>query len=79
MATTSSGRDAVEELAEEFLDGLRRGEQPTPSEYAERHPEHAGEILELFPALARIEQLRPLTAEVADLPARVRLDTDRTL
>ena len=37
----------------------RRGERPTPSEYAARHPELAARILELFPALELIERLKP--------------------
>ncbi len=44
-----SGLDPVDELAEEYLRRRRRGEHPTPAEYAARYPEHAGRILELFP------------------------------
>jgi Protein tyrosine and serine/threonine kinase len=56
MAATSSGRDPVEELAEEFLDRLRQGEHPTAAEYAERYPAFADAILTLFPAMAEIER-----------------------
>ena len=35
----------------------RRGEQPTLGEYVERHPELAGEIRDLFPALLMMEDL----------------------
>jgi serine/threonine protein kinase/WD40 repeat protein/Tfp pilus assembly protein PilF len=59
MLETASGRDPVEELAEEYLERLRRGENPRVEEYAERYPDHATDIRELFPALAKIEHLRP--------------------
>jgi len=51
--------DPVDELAEEYLRRRRRGERPTHTEYAERYPEHAARILELFPALELIERLKP--------------------
>jgi serine/threonine protein kinase len=41
----------VGELAEEFLEGLRRGEKPTAEEYAQRHPEAAELIRQVFPSL----------------------------
>jgi len=53
------GLDPVDELAEEYLKRRRRGERPTPAEYAARYPEHAARILELFPALEFIEGLKP--------------------
>jgi hypothetical protein len=34
MDATDSGRDPVEELAEEFIERRRRGEMPTFEEYA---------------------------------------------
>jgi serine/threonine protein kinase/WD40 repeat protein len=51
--------DPVDELAEQYLRCRRRGERPTPAEYAARYPEHAARILELFPALELIEGLKP--------------------
>ncbi len=57
MSTSSDERNPVELLAEDFLDRKRRGEQPTLREYAERHPELADEIRDLFPALLMIENL----------------------
>jgi serine/threonine protein kinase/WD40 repeat protein len=51
--------DPVDELAEQYLRRRRRGEHPTPAEYAARYPEHAARILELFPALELIERLKP--------------------
>ncbi len=56
-------------LAEEFLDRLRRGEQPTLAEYAQRHPEQAAAIRELFPAMLVLERLSvPEQAERPLLP-----------
>ena len=59
---SSSDRNPVEALAEEFLDRHRRGERPTLEEYADRHPELADEIRDLFPALIRMEDLGAPTA-----------------
>src|SRR5207249_1712436 len=68
----SSGRDPVEVLAEEFAERYRRGERPSLTEYADRHPELASQIRELFPALVEMEQLAsvegPGTAPYAAAP-----------
>jgi len=63
----SLGLDPVEPLAEEFLRRRRRGERPTPAEYAARYPEHAARILELFPALELLEGLKPRPEDDAGL------------
>jgi serine/threonine protein kinase len=55
----SDERDPVERLAEEFVARHRRGDGPSPAEYAERHPEWADRILALFPALLLMEHHRP--------------------
>jgi serine/threonine protein kinase/WD40 repeat protein len=47
----------VMELAEEFLDRYRKGERPALREYIENHPELAGEIREVFPAMAMMENI----------------------
>ncbi len=39
------------EVTGEFLDRLNRGEQPEIEEYAERHPEIAAIVRQVFPAL----------------------------
>jgi serine/threonine-protein kinase len=52
----SSGPDLFGELAHEFAARLRRGERPTLTEFADRHPELADQIRELFPALVEMEQ-----------------------
>jgi len=57
MSTTSGSRNPVEALAEESLERKRRGEDATPEEYAEKHPDLADEILTLFPALLMMEDL----------------------
>jgi serine/threonine protein kinase/WD40 repeat protein/tetratricopeptide (TPR) repeat protein len=59
----SMGSDPLDRLAEEFLWRRRCGERPTPGEYAERYPEHAARILELFPALELIERLKPAAGD----------------
>ncbi len=59
----NSGRDPVDRLAEEFAQRLRRGERPSPSEYARDHPDLAGEIRDLFPALEMMERLKPSAGE----------------
>ena len=57
--TSSADRDPLERLAAEFLDRRRRGQDPSPSEYAEEYPQWAEQILELFPALELMEGLKP--------------------
>ena len=58
MSDSSNQRDPVEELAAEFLQRCRRGESPSIEQYAERHPEMAEEIRELFPAALAMEGLK---------------------
>ena len=48
----------LDRLAEEFVQRYRRGEQPSLTEYCERHPEFADDIRELFPALVMMEKAR---------------------
>jgi serine/threonine protein kinase/Flp pilus assembly protein TadD len=59
MSGPDSEPDALGLLAEEFLARHRRGERPAPTEYAQRHPELAEPIRELFPALVLMEDVRP--------------------
>ncbi|WP_422927948.1 protein kinase domain-containing protein [Singulisphaera sp. PoT] len=63
MMTTDldSGRDPLDELAEEFAARYRRGERPSLAEYVQRYPELADEIREIFPALVMLEDVRPGT------------------
>ena len=48
-----------ERLVDDFLDRQRRGENPSFTEYCQRHPDLAEEIRDLFPALAVMESLKP--------------------
>ncbi len=57
MSDTSSGRDPVEALAEEFLASRRRGEGPTVEQYAAEHPDLADAIRAVFPAMALVDDL----------------------
>ena len=63
--SSPSALDPIAELAEQYLRQRRRGERPTPAEYAERYPELAAKILELFPALELVEALKPTPDERA--------------
>ena len=56
---TPSALDPFESLVDDYLRRLRRGEGPDPADYAAPYPEHAARIVELFPALALIEGLKP--------------------
>ena len=51
-------RDPLEMLAAEFMQRQRSGKHPSISEYTARNPELAGEIEELFPAIAAMERLK---------------------
>src|SRR5262249_52959680 len=65
MPSSDSSRDAqLERLAEEFVERHRRGERPALSEYADRHPDLAAEIRDLFPALVKIEHLKPVAGDL---------------
>ncbi len=57
MAASGSSKYALlDQLAENFAERCRRGEQPSLGEYVEKYPELADDIRELFPAMAQIEQ-----------------------
>ena len=64
MSAAASQSEVVLALAEEFLDRYRRGERPPLKEYADRHPDLADEIREVFPAMALIESLELITRRV---------------
>ncbi|MHC4164773.1 MAG: serine/threonine protein kinase, partial [Planctomycetota bacterium] len=55
--TPASNRETLGRLLDEFLARLRRGEQPSISEYVEEHPDLADEIRELLSALPLLEDL----------------------
>src|ERR1700722_8421269 len=62
-ASSSSDQDTVDRLAEEFVARHRRGEHPDLAEYADRFPQYAEAIRDLFPALALIERVKPDAGE----------------
>ncbi len=55
-AADSEQYDLLDQLAEEFAARFRRGERPSLTEYADRYPELAEEIRELFPAMVQVAQ-----------------------
>jgi WD40 repeat protein len=63
MSSSSSERDPVEQLADEFLERFRRGERPALTEYTQRYPQWAERIRKVFPALVMMEGARPDTAD----------------
>ena len=74
MDASSTDRDPVELLADEFLERRRRGESPTIGEYAEKHPELADEIRDVFPALMLMEEADPGSTDLAGALADTRVD-----
>ena len=52
---SSTPSEHVASLAEEFAERYRRGERPSIGDYVERFPEFAGEIRDIFPAVAMME------------------------
>lgn len=70
MTTPEPDRDPLEELAEEFVGRVRRGEHPALTEYADRRPDLADRIRSLFPTLLLVERLGPPDESPA-APARL--------
>lgn len=66
MAQSDATTDRLDALALEFIECFRRGEQPTAHDFAERHPDLADRILDLFPTIAAMEQLRDVKDEASD-------------
>lgn len=59
MSDSSMDRNSIEVLAEEFVARYRNGERPPLSEYTLRYPQLANEIIDLFPAMLLMENLKP--------------------
>jgi eukaryotic-like serine/threonine-protein kinase len=57
MNEPSSEFDAVDDLADAFLERYRRGERPSLTEYTDKHPELAERIRVVFPALVVMEEV----------------------
>jgi serine/threonine protein kinase/tetratricopeptide (TPR) repeat protein len=68
MSTSGSRSGLVLELAEEFLERYRKGERPSLKEYIDRHPALAGEIREVFPAMAMMEKIALADGSLAGDP-----------
>lgn len=66
----------LDEITDAFMARLRRGELPSVSEYARRHPDLASEIEEIFPALALVEQGARDFSRSTGSPAPVDLDLE---
>jgi serine/threonine protein kinase/WD40 repeat protein/Tfp pilus assembly protein PilF len=56
----------VAQLAQSFMERMRRGERPPISDYADQYPDLADEIREVFPALAVLEEFGPTPSGAAD-------------
>ena len=81
-STAPPDDDPLGPVVESFLDRFRRGERPALTELMARHPELAGRIRELIPALVELEQLsdvgrHPFNTALAPAPARVRSEDAR--
>jgi len=50
-------------LAAEFLERYRAGECPSIAEYAQRHPDLAADIEDIFPTIAALEGFKTFAAE----------------
>ncbi len=61
----------LDRLLEDYLSRLRRGEKPTIEEYAAAHPELAGDIRDLFPALSAMEEIKGSSAAEDAPPERI--------
>ena len=74
---TSSDRDPVDIVAEEFATRVRSGEYPSVTEYVQQYPDLEVELRAVLPGVAMLEQLaqqnkqefeRPPSAVDADMP-----------
>ncbi len=49
----------MQQITDAFVEQLRRGDQPSIDDYKRRHPDLAGEIEDVLPALEMLENCRP--------------------
>jgi WD40 repeat protein/serine/threonine protein kinase len=69
LAESNSDREALlNRLIDEFAARYRRGERPALGEYADKYPELASEIRDLFPALVDIEQIKQDAGDIEPEP-----------
>src|SRR5262245_10447519 len=59
MLDATSDDSTLDDLTEEFARRWRAGERPTVEEYAERYPQWADEIRDVFPTVRMMEDLKP--------------------
>jgi hypothetical protein len=52
----ASAADPLGQIADEFVEAIRRGQRPSVEEFARRYPQHADEIRDILPALGLMEQ-----------------------
>jgi WD40 repeat protein/serine/threonine protein kinase len=62
-----SAADPFGQIADEFVEALRRGQRPSVEEFARRYPAHADDIRDMLPALVAMEK-----AKSADYPPEPR-------
>jgi serine/threonine protein kinase len=73
---STTDRDPLDLVAEEFAERCRRGEMPSVGDFVGRYPNLAEDLRELLPAVAQMELLKrhrhsstpPTAAHVADCP-----------
>jgi hypothetical protein len=53
-----SSADLLGQIADEFVEAVRRGQRPSVEEFARRHTEHADDICDIFPALVLMEKAK---------------------
>ena len=70
---SSSDRNPVELLAEEFISRRRSGQYPSVTEYAEKYPDHADEIRDVFPTMMMMEQMKP-PGQADELSSQTKLE-----
>src|SRR5688572_3487501 len=71
MTPSTSDREPLDVVADDFLARYRRGERPSLTEYSKRHPELAEDIRELFPALAMMEEVGKADSQGLPVPVRI--------
>src|SRR5205807_4103178 len=67
-AADDAAEAVVADVADEFTERLKRGEQPDPDEYARRHPEYATAIRQILSALPLMRLCGPGEAGPAGAP-----------
>jgi eukaryotic-like serine/threonine-protein kinase len=76
---STTDRDPLDLVAEEFAERCRRGEMPSVTDFVGRYPALAEDLRDLLPAVAQMELLKrhrhsstpPATAHVSDCPAKL--------